>query len=216
MWPTILLDRISEAYRYLNGGGVLMIPLAAVSVWMWVLIFKKAGDIHAFRKEESIASVCLNFPNTLSGDSRGWPVEVAQDFLAKRNFIPSEDRKLLHSIISRHGSALDRHVTTILVLASVAPLLGLLATVNGMITSFEVLARLGTGSAKHLAAGISEALITTQSGLAVAIPGLLAGNLIRRGVERCRIRMERFEPALLRRFNPGESLPKQMEKEKRV
>jgi hypothetical protein len=56
------------------------------------------------------------------------------------------------------------------VLAAVAPLLGLLGTVTGMIATFDVLAVFGTGNAKAMAGGISEALITTQTGLLVALP----------------------------------------------
>jgi biopolymer transport protein ExbB len=59
--------------------------------------------------------------------------------------------------------------------------LGLLGTVTGMIATFDVLSVFGTGNAKAMAGGISEALITTQTGLLVAIPGLyMKGFLDRR------------------------------------
>ncbi|HEY6557536.1 MAG TPA: MotA/TolQ/ExbB proton channel family protein [Polyangiaceae bacterium] len=73
---------------------------------------------------------------------------------------------------------LDRFGSTILVLAAVAPLLGLLGTVTGMIATFDVITEFGTGNPKLLSGGISEALITTEFGLMVAIPALLAGNLL--------------------------------------
>ncbi len=81
---------------------------------------------------------------------------------------------------------------TILVLASLAPLMGLLGTVSGMLTTFDVIALFGTGNARALAAGVSEALITTQSGLVVALPGLFMGNFIRRRVDRLKGRLERY------------------------
>jgi biopolymer transport protein ExbB len=63
-------------------------------------------------------------------------------------------------------------------LAAVAPLLGLLGTVSGMISTFDVITELGAGNPKLLSGGISEALVTTKFGLLVAIPGVLAANLL--------------------------------------
>lgn len=73
---------------------------------------------------------------------------------------------------------LDRFGAPILIIAAVAPLLGLLGTVTGMISTFDVITEFGTGNPKLLSGGISEALITTELGLVVAIPALLLGNLL--------------------------------------
>lgn len=73
---------------------------------------------------------------------------------------------------------LDRFRSALGVFAAVAPLLGLLGTVTGMIATFDVITQFGTGDPKLLSGGISEALITTEFGLAVAIPTLLIGNLL--------------------------------------
>jgi biopolymer transport protein ExbB len=67
---------------------------------------------------------------------------------------------------------MTRSLAVIGVLAAMAPLMGLLGTVTGMITTFDILAIFGTGNVKAMAGGISESLITTQTGLIVAIPGL--------------------------------------------
>ncbi len=92
------------------------------------------------------------------------------------------DREHLEDIVSEsilHESEhLDRFGTTILVLASVSPLMGLLGTVTGMITTFDVITEFGTGDPKMLSGGISEALVTTELGLIVAIPAVLLGNLL--------------------------------------
>jgi len=79
--------------------------------------------------------------------------------------------------------ALDRFGSAILVIAAVAPLLGLLGTVTGMIGTFEIITEFGTGDPRMLSGGISEALVTTQLGLVVAIPTLLVGNLLDRRAE---------------------------------
>ena len=74
-----------------------------------------------------------------------------------------------------------------------------------MITTFEVISRFGTGNAKALAGGISEALITTQLGLMVALPGLFLGNLIRRRVEKIKARIRGYCLSLVR---TGEGNPR--------
>ncbi|MGA9574850.1 MAG: MotA/TolQ/ExbB proton channel family protein [Lysobacterales bacterium] len=92
------------------------------------------------------------------------------------------DRAHLEDIISEailhESSHLNRFGAMILVIAAVAPLLGLLGTVTGMITTFDIITEFGTGDPKLLSGGISIALVTTEVGLAVAIPALLAGNIL--------------------------------------
>jgi biopolymer transport protein ExbB len=68
---------------------------------------------------------------------------------------------------------LERYLNTLGTIAAVAPLLGLLGTVIGMIKVFAEIMAQGTGNASALAGGISEALITTAAGLTVAIPALV-------------------------------------------
>ncbi|MFW6251321.1 MAG: MotA/TolQ/ExbB proton channel family protein [Alkalispirochaetaceae bacterium] len=92
------------------------------------------------------------------------------------------DPKNIEDVISEsvlnEQPALDRFRSAISVFAAVAPLLGLLGTVTGMISTFDVITQYGTGDPQLLSGGISEALITTELGLAVAIPTLLIGNLL--------------------------------------
>jgi biopolymer transport protein ExbB len=75
-------------------------------------------------------------------------------------------------------AGIERFHSAIGVIAAVAPLLGLLGTVTGMIATFDIITELGTGDPKMLSSGISEALITTELGLVVAIPLLLCGTLL--------------------------------------
>jgi len=77
--------------------------------------------------------------------------------------------KLDEAILKNTGS-LERFLTMIKVLAVVAPLLGLLGTVTGMINTFQAITLFGTGDPKLMANGISQALVTTMEGLWVAIP----------------------------------------------
>ncbi|MEZ4458208.1 MAG: MotA/TolQ/ExbB proton channel family protein [bacterium] len=92
------------------------------------------------------------------------------------------DREKLEDAVSaailREAPKIERFGSVILVFAAVSPLLGLLGTVTGMIATFDVITEFGTGDPKMLSGGISEALITTQLGLIVAIPCVLIGNLL--------------------------------------
>ncbi len=105
------------------------------------------------------------------------------------------DRAHLEDIISEsilHESAhLNRFGAIILVIAAVAPLLGLLGTVTGMITTFDIITEFGTGDPKLLSGGISIALVTTELGLAVAIPMLLLGNILSGWAESIKDGMEK-------------------------
>lgn len=80
--------------------------------------------------------------------------------------------------ILHENTYLNRYGAAILVVAAVAPLMGLLGTVTGMIETFDVITQFGTGDPKLLSVGISTALVTTQLGLIVAIPALVSGNLL--------------------------------------
>jgi biopolymer transport protein ExbB len=105
---------------------------------------------------------------------------VAQ-FLSHRSGDPNLDRFILDKTVLKVSRSLNDYLALIGVLAAIAPFLGLLGTVTGMIATFDVLAVFGTGNAKAMAGGISEALITTQTGLLVAVPGLyMKGFLDRR------------------------------------
>ncbi len=102
----------------------------------------------------------------------------------------------LSEAILREMPRLERFIQVLKVLAGVSPLLGLLGTVTGMINTFHVITVHGTGDPRLMAGGISEALITTQLGLAVAIPILIAAALLGRRVQRIAGDMEEKALAL--------------------
>jgi len=85
---------------------------------------------------------------------------------------------------------MERFLGALATIAAVAPLLGLLGTVIGMIKVFTALNLEGTGNASVLAGGISEALITTAAGLCVAIPAMIAHRFFVRRVDSLVVAME--------------------------
>ena len=85
---------------------------------------------------------------------------------------------VLDEAITREIPALERGLPMIKLLAAVAPLLGLLGTVTGMIATFQSISLFGTGDPKLMASGISQALVTTMLGLCAAIPLLFLHSLL--------------------------------------
>lgn len=80
---------------------------------------------------------------------------------------------------SREAVVLEKHVGILATIANLTPLLGLLGTVSGMIKTFNVISVEGVANPAALAGGISEALITTATGLCVAIPTLVCHRILR-------------------------------------
>lgn len=105
------------------------------------------------------------------------------------------EREHLEDIVSEsilHESThLNRFGGYILMIAAVAPLLGLLGTVTGMIQTFDVITEFGTSDPKLLSGGIATALVTTMQGLIVAIPALLFGSLLNGWAEGIKDDMEK-------------------------
>ncbi|SMF54595.1 MotA/TolQ/ExbB proton channel family protein [Pseudobacteriovorax antillogorgiicola] len=98
--------------------------------------------------------------------------------LALRNLGSPKFEDIVSEGYIEQSNKIDRFSTFILVVSAVAPLLGLLGTVTGMIATFDIITEIGTGDPKLLSSGISEALVTTMLGLIVAIPALLLGNML--------------------------------------
>jgi len=86
--------------------------------------------------------------------------------------------EVLSECLLKEQTLLDRYASAISVFVTVSPLLGLLGTVTGMIKTFTIITEYGNGDPRLLSGGISEALVTTEFGLFVAIPLLLVGTLL--------------------------------------
>ena len=103
-------------------------------------------------------------------------------------------REIMKESIEESGrqvvSEMERYLNTLGTIASISPLLGLLGTVIGMIKVFSAITIAGVGNPTVLAGGISEALITTATGLSVAIPSLMFHRYFESRVQRLVIKME--------------------------
>jgi biopolymer transport protein ExbB len=131
-------------------------------------VFKKYGN------EEALFAKILKVFSTSSFTNEYTATRDGTHSLLEKTL-----RNQLQWVESEYTEPLERHLSTISVLGAVAPLLGLLGTVSGMVHTFENITRFGFGNPVLMADGISESLLTTQSGLVVAFPIVLAGNALR-------------------------------------
>jgi len=110
--------------------------------------------------------------------------------LSNRRMAREDLENILQEAILNEIPKLERFLSTLGMLAAIAPLLGLLGTVTGMINTFHVITYYGTGDPRMMSGGISEALVTTMLGLAVAIPIMLCHTLLTRKVDNMIAQME--------------------------
>ena len=99
-------------------------------------------------------------------------------------------KESIEEVASHEIHEMERYLNALGTIAAVAPLMGLLGTVIGMIKVFAEIMAQGTGQANLLAGGISEALITTAAGLVIAIPALICHRMLQRRVDEIVVYME--------------------------
>jgi biopolymer transport protein ExbB len=205
------MNVVYDTADYLRQGGWIMIPLVTVSVVMWTLIVDRLREFRALGRDDldahevSVALAAAD-PDRLA-DRTGVRAVLVREFLRARSGRPRLDRDVGWQCVRRQRRELEKRLALIAVLAGIAPLLGLLGTVLGMVETFDVIAFFGTGNARALAGGISIALITTQTGLLVAIPGLLMSNRLGRMAQRLNTSLDEAAAVLLRHLKAEPSGP---------
>jgi len=175
--------------EHLRKGGPVMIPLLALAVFAAVIgLFKW---IELSRVQPARGSDLSRILDRLAKGEKDGAMAVAQairgpagELLAVAVEHSQESKELieeaLYERLLRSKPRLMRFMPFIALAAATAPLLGLLGTVTGMINTFKMITVFGTGDPKLLSSGISEALITTEYGLIIAVPCLLVHALLNR------------------------------------
>ncbi len=191
-------------WRKLADGGWFVIPILATGLIALLLVLERLLSFHRERGDDGLGRAVV--ASVAAGDlaaaqrllvGHGTPVACvlgAGLAVFARGF--EARAAALGEAILAQTPRIERSLTVLGMLAAIAPLLGLLGTVSGMIRMFQVLSAHGTGNPKLLSGGISEALITTQLGLLVAVPVLFAHALLARRAERALTRIEEQATAL--------------------
>ncbi|MBP83899.1 MAG: hypothetical protein CMO61_08630 [Verrucomicrobiales bacterium] len=175
--------------------------LAALSKWLQLLSIRQFRPqlvqdiIDALKQGNSDAAILSNQAIMHPASdiiSRGIELYSDNSNISRDTLEESLYEKFLESLPS-----LNKGLQIIAIASATAPLLGLLGTVTGMIETFRLINIFGTGDAKSLASGISEALVTTEFGLIVAIPSLILHALLSRKVKGIKSTMEMTSLAFL-------------------
>ncbi|MFP4225985.1 MAG: MotA/TolQ/ExbB proton channel family protein [Desulfobacterales bacterium] len=196
---------MADALQYFRQGGPMMLPLLGISLWAWgliaerlhfFLINKGAGMVPGLTDQDRPGSA-----TPFSGRCGAVCQAMAMGFCEQRCGEPDLDRRILEEHWLRQKNRIYHGFSLLAALAAAAPLLGLFGTVLGMIDTFDVISLFGTGNARALAGGISEALISTQSGLLVGIPALLMCIFLRQQARRLETRLNAARMAFKRTLN---------------
>ncbi|PIE43287.1 MAG: biopolymer transporter ExbB [Gammaproteobacteria bacterium] len=183
---------ITKLLAYFNSGGPVMYPLVLVSVLMWMLIFERMVTFHGLEFGDLGMAGLLRWYREQENHEKHNGLRWQIGLFLQRN--RSHDRELNNSLLDecylKIKPGIDRNIAAITILAMISPLLGLLGTVTGMMMTFDVISLFGTGNARALAGGISEALVTTQTGLLVSIPGVFASVLLSMRSRRLIVKLE--------------------------
>lgn len=186
-------------YEYLVKGGVLMVPIVACSVVALAVFFERAWTLRASRNvpvdlirraEDFVRRGMTDEALALCRRSRSPMGAVLQAALRNTGLDRDTVKEAVQEVGRREAAHLERYVGVLGTVANVAPLLGLMGTVTGMIKAFTVISVQGMGSPASLAAGISEALVTTAAGLTVAIPAFVAYRYFLGKVDRIVLELE--------------------------
>ena len=171
-------------------GGWVLLPLFLIGWLGWFLMFERYGYYLMLKgRSTSTFFKILEEQGEEAAFAKlrkrrfGYFLALAECVRQHREEGPVAVRNAMKATRHRLDVSLAKSLKTIVTCASIAPLLGLLGTVSGMVHTFETIQKFGFGNPVLLADGISEALLTTQAGLLVAFPLMLVYNYLERRVD---------------------------------
>jgi biopolymer transport protein ExbB len=176
---------------HLSKGGVWVLPILAFALFALVIGLGKA--LQLWREPKLLPALAERAEKlarqgegaaaltALAQRAQGAQREMVEITAASGTSQQRDDR--LFACLLAHKHRLEYWLGAIAITAAVSPLLGLLGTVSGMIKTFKMMTLFGAGDPSVVSGGISEALITTELGLVVAIPALLLHALLQRWVK---------------------------------
>ncbi len=180
-------------FERISNGGPVVYPILALFLFAIIIVIERTFSLFSkkLNADEFMSAV---FSNMKSGawdkceqicqqNSKKPVAKIILSVLEQREMSREKLENVLQEAILREIPPIERFLSTLGMLAAIAPLLGLLGTVTGMINTFHAITFFGTGDPRTMSGGISEALVTTMLGLSVAIPVMLSHTLLSRMVE---------------------------------
>ncbi|EGQ7764060.1 MotA/TolQ/ExbB proton channel family protein [Vibrio sp. Vb5032] len=184
----ILLEQLANSPTLadrLNAGGVVgKIILGLLAIGLLIALVRGASLMISRQK----IMKQLKTPAQPGNNPLGRVLAVYQK--DKHRSVEALELRLLEAVVDEQ-THLEKGLSMLKLLAALAPMLGLLGTVTGMIETFQVITQFGNGDPKVMAGGISMALVTTVLGLVSAMPLLLAHNVLSSQAENIRSILEK-------------------------
>lgn len=157
----VALSNFLEAIRgFIELGGDVLWAIMAVLLVMWTLIIERFWYFYRVLPSRRRAVVAEWRERE---DNRSWYAG-----------------RIKEEMVSRLAGEMKANVRTIQTLIAICPLLGLLGTVTGMVAVFDVMAFFGTGNARAMASGVSQATVPTMAGMVAALSGVYFGSYLER------------------------------------
>jgi len=189
-------------FDHLKKGGVWAVPIIFFGLLSLLIAILKASQFLRLPKvndalAEKLQGVRGRSPDELPADVKAAYIKTGPSQrklveIALANPVSQQRDDLLVANLMEHKHILEKYMGVVATSAAIAPLLGLLGTVSGMIDTFKMMTIFGSGDAATVSGGISEALITTELGLIVAIPSLIVSALLTRQIKHHTHRLENF------------------------
>ncbi|KAA1159711.1 MotA/TolQ/ExbB proton channel family protein [Pseudoalteromonas fuliginea] len=178
--------------EHLEKGGLWAIPIILFACFALTIALLKAAQLLRLNKIKMHSQLQLQklFISKNSSEFNGMQQQLFNLTLQSEKGQIRDDQLFNQLIHDKHK--LDNFIGAIAVTAAVAPLLGLLGTVSGMIETFKMMTLFGSGDPEVVSGGIAQALITTELGLVVAIPALVLNALLSRKAKAYYSQLEGF------------------------
>jgi len=199
---------MTDVFAYLSRGGIIMIPLLLSSIIGLAIVIERAISL---RRKKVLIPEIINIVDSLNSvediqlassicqKHKGPFSNIILTGLQNQDLEQNEIKEMLNDQGRQEVRNLERGLPTLETIAGIGPLLGLLGTVLGMIKVFTVISQQGTGQASLLAGGISEALITTATGLVIGILALIMYNYYSNRAESFILDIEKYTTQLLQK-----------------
>lgn len=186
---------VSKAFEYWSASGLLLVPMVLVCFGIWVCFFRSRerlkmaiSDSRLLERELDRCDTVADAESVAEAHSRSGIGSFILRGIAD-TLGGARPRQALQARVAEGMDLLRKDFLVLAALTSVAPLLGLLGTVMGMIDTFDAVSAVSGDMGSRVAAGISRALITTQFGLVIALPGVFGMARLQRMTSYARVLM---------------------------
>ena len=208
-------------WEHINKGGLVSYAILCVGLFALVMILLKIRDLSQMAVDKpDVVQRCL--VTLATNDRAAARLSVRSLKTTSRELFDAgllhldESKALLedglNAVLLRQRLHYERRLPLLAVIATAAPLMGLLGTVTGMVRTFSLITVFGTGNAGKLASGISEVLVATELGLIVAIPTLIAHGFLSHRIQKNLSLLECYAVEFVNVVQRGESAMKPKEK----